>query len=185
MDEETTPELQEYFSKMDRPIPGQSLTEDPDTQQPYTAAPEFTVPQEAVEYLFDQMTEEDNYVPLMESIASGTTIMDATKLILFSGFNEGKWNPDLMLLLIEPTAYMIMGLAERAEIEYEVQEDDESEVFGATVQRPELKEPSELSEETQDVMGRVESVELPEIPTQSLMARPPPSPQPSLMQRQA
>lgn len=185
MDEETTPELQEYFSKMDRPIPGQSLTEDPDTQQPYTAAPEFTVPQEAVEYLFDQMTQEDNYVPLMESIASGTTIMDATKLILFSGFNEGKWNPDLMLLLIEPTAYMIMGLAERAEIEYEVQEDDESEVFGATVQRPELKEPSELSEETQDVMGRVESAELPEVPTQSLMARPPPSPQPSLMQRQA
>jgi len=121
---------------------------------------------------------------LMESIASGTTIMDATKLILFSGFNEGKWNPDLMLLLIEPTAYMIMGLAERAEIEYEVQEDDESEVFGATVQRPELKEPSELSEETQDVMGRVESAELPEVPTQSLMARPPP-PQPSLMQRQA
>jgi hypothetical protein len=184
MDEETTPELQEYFSKMDRPIPGQSLTEDPDTQQPYTAAPEFTVPQEAVEYLFDQMTEEDNYLPLMDSILTGTTIMDATKLLLFSGFNEGKWNPDLMLLLIEPTAYMIMGLAERAGIEYEVQEDDEEDMFGVSVDRPELSEPSELSEETQDVMSRVESAELPEVPTQSLMARPPP-PQPSLMQRQA
>ena len=157
MDEETTPELQEYFSKMDRPIPGQSLTEDPDTQQPYTAAPEFTVPQEAVEYLFDQMTQEDNYLPLMDSILTGTTIMDATRLILFSGFNEGKWNPDLMLLLIEPTAYMIMGLAERAGIDYEVQEDDEEDMFGVTVDRPELSEPSELSEETQDVMGRVES----------------------------
>ena len=184
--DDTTPELNEYFAKMDRPIPGQSLTEDPDSQQPYTASPEFTVPQEAIDYLFDQMTQEENYIPLMDSILTGTTIMDATRLILFSGFNEGKWNPDLMILLIEPTAYMIMGLAERAGIEYEVQEDDEEDVFGASVQRPEFKEPSELSEETQDVMERVESVELPEMPEQSLMARPPPpSPQPSLMQRQA
>ena len=182
--EETIPALDEYQGKMDRPIPGQSLTEDPDTQQPYTAAPEFTVPQEAVEYLFDQITEEDNYLPLMDSLLEGTTIMDATRLILFSGFNEGKWNPDLMLLLIEPTAYMIMGLAERVGIEYEVQEDDEEDMFGVSVDRPELSEPSELSEETQDVMSRVESAELPEVPTQSLMARPPP-PQPSLMQRQA
>ncbi len=185
--DDTTPELQEYFSKMDRPIPGQSLTEDPDTEQPYTSAPEFSVPQEAVDYLFEQMTQEDNYVPLMESIASGTTIMDATRLILFSGFNEGKWNPDLMLLLIEPTAYMIMGLAERAGIEYEVQEDDEEDMFGATIKRPSMSEPSELSDETQMAMERVETASVPEAPVESLMARPPPpqeEPLPSLMQRQ-
>jgi hypothetical protein len=184
--DDTNPELQEYFGKMDRPIPGQSLTEDPDIQQSYTAAPEFTVPQEAIDYIFDQMTQEENYLPLMDSLLEGTTVMEATRLILFSGFNEGKFNPDLMLLLVEPVAYMIMGLAERAGIEYEVQKDDEEDMFGVTVQRPELSEPSELSDETQMAMDRVETSELPERPVESLMARPPPqeASAPSLMERQ-
>jgi hypothetical protein len=184
--DDTTPELQEHFAKMTSPIPGESLTLDPDVQQPYTAAPEFTVPQEAIDFIFDQMTAEENYLPLMDSLIEGTTIMEATRLILFSGFNEGQFNPDLMLLLVEPVAYMIMGLAERAGIEYVVQEDDEEDMFGVTVQRPELSQPSELSDETQMAMDRVEAAELPERPTESLMARPPPqeAPPPSLMQRQ-
>tara|TARA_X000001388_G_scaffold44134_1_gene31254 strand:+ start:4398 stop:4958 length:561 start_codon:yes stop_codon:yes gene_type:complete len=182
----TSPDLQEYFSRMERPLPGESLTEDPDVEQPYTGSTEFVVAQEAIDYIFDQMTQEENYIPLMDSIVEGTTIMEATRLILFSGFNEGKFNPDLMLLLVEPVAYMIMGLAERAGIEYVVQEDDEEDMFGVTVQRPELSQPSELSDETQMAMERVEAAELPERSTESLMARPPPqeTPSPSLMQRQ-
>ena len=184
--DDTTPELQEHFAKMNRPIPGESLTLDPDTQEPYTGATEFTVPQEAVDYVFDLMTEEENYSDLMESLATGATVMDLTRIILFSGFNEGKWNPDLMLILVEPTAYMLMGLAERAGIEYVIQEDDEEDMFGATIKRPSMVEPSELSEETQMAMERVETVDVPEGPIESLMARPPPqeAPPPSLMQRQ-
>ena len=184
MDEETTPELQEYFSKMDRPIPGQSLTEDPDAQQPYTAAPEFTVPQEAVEYLFDQMTQEDNYLPLMDSILTGTTIMDATKLILFSGFNEGKWNPDLMLLLIEPTAYMILALAERAEIPVIIykgeldDEDEEEEILGVSFQEDRIREMMRVSE-TGNIPRSIVSDEMREdlesLPTkESILAAPEP-----------
>ena len=189
--DETIPALDELQGKMDRPIPGQSLTEDPDMRQPYESATEFTVAQEAIDYVFATMTEEENYVPLMQSIVEGSTVMEATKVILFAGFNEGKWNPDLMLLLMEPVAYMIMGLAERIGLEYTVQEDDEEEAFGVTIKRPELAEPSELSEETQDVMEKVETVELPELQKDSMLARPPPeSPPPmeaappSLMQRQ-
>ncbi len=94
-----------------------------------------------------------------------------------------------MLLLMEPVAYMIMGLAERIGLEYVVQEDDEEEAFGVTIQRPELADPSELSEETQDVMEKVETVELPSMEQDSMLARPPPEAPPSeappsLMQRQ-
>lgn len=184
--DDTTPELQEHFAKMTSPIPGESLTLDPDVQEPYTGATEFTVAQEAIDFIFDQMTTEENYESLMQGLMDGASVMELTRLILFSGFNEGKFNPDLMLLLVEPVAYMIMGLAERADIEYVVQEDDEENVFGVTVRRPELSQPSELSDETQMAMDRVEAAELPERPTESLMARPPPqeaSP-PSLMQRQ-
>jgi len=180
--DETTPELQEYFAKMDRPMPGESLTEDPDVAQPYTGTTEFSVPQEAIDYIFDQMTQEENYESLMQGLMDGASIMELTRLILFSGFNEGKFNPDLMLILIEPTAYLIMGLAERAGIEYTVMADDEEDMFGVTVDPLEMKEPSE---EAQAALDMIEEADLPEAPTESLMARPPPPPteQPSLMQR--
>tara|TARA_R100001463_G_scaffold115744_1_gene170972 strand:- start:1535 stop:2086 length:552 start_codon:yes stop_codon:yes gene_type:complete len=181
--DETTPELQEYYAKMDRPMPGESLTEDPEAPQPYTSTTEFSVPQEAIDYIFDQMTQEENYSSIIESLMDGTTVMELTRLILFSGFNEGKFNPDLMVILIEPTAYLIMGLAERAGVEYTVMADDEEDMFGVTVDPLEMKEPSE---EAQAALDMVEGADLPEAPTESLMARPPPPPpteQPSLMQR--
>jgi len=181
--DETTQELQEYYAKMTRPIPGESLTEDPEASQPYTSTTEFSIPQEAIDYIFDQMTQEENYSSIIQSLMDGVTVMELTRLILFSGFNEGKFNPDLMVILIEPTAYLIMGLAERAGVEYTVMADDEEDMFGVTVDPLEMKEPSE---EAQAALDMVEGSDLPEAPTESLMARPPPPPpteQPSLMQR--
>ena len=177
--EEPSPQVQEYLGKMDRPIPGQSLTEDPDTAQSYTAAPEFTVIKEALEYIFVTITdEEETYENIMSSVSRGVSIMELTQLVLFAGFNEGKWNPDMMLLLVEPTAYIIMGLAEKAGLDYEItDDDDEGDLFGVqmpeeTVQNLETKE---IPEET---MAQLEAAP-------SLMERPPVQEEtPSLMQRQ-
>ena len=36
------------------------------------------------------------------------------QVYLFKGFQDGKWSVDLMLLLIEPTIYILMWLAEQA-----------------------------------------------------------------------
>jgi hypothetical protein len=55
---------------------------------------------------------------LLISVINGVSIIDLASIILYSGFLEGKWNPDLMTLLMEPTMYMIMALAEKAEIDY-------------------------------------------------------------------
>ena len=46
------------------------------------------------------------------------------KCILFKGFTEGLWNPDLLLRLIEPTTYMILALAERALIDPVIYDDE-------------------------------------------------------------
>jgi hypothetical protein len=53
--------------------------------------------------------------------------MEVTQILLFEGFNQGKWNPDLMVLLIEPTAYMLMALAERADIDYVITKNQDEE----------------------------------------------------------
>tara|TARA_R110000764_G_scaffold12385_1_gene36351 strand:+ start:517 stop:867 length:351 start_codon:yes stop_codon:yes gene_type:complete len=53
---------------------------------------------------------------------------------LYSGFIEGKWNPDLMMILMEPTMYMVMALAEKANIKYilEAGDNDDEELDAET-----------------------------------------------------
>ena len=121
-------EYQREVTKFKRPIPGMSLTNDPADRQSHEKAPEFTVQREAIEYIYTTLIDEEVYIPLLQAVKSGIPVTDMAQSILFKGFAEGKWNPDLMLLLIEPSAYMIMALAVRAGIDYKIytgeQEDD-------------------------------------------------------------
>ena len=117
-------DLLKYNMTAARPLPGQSLTDDPEDRGDWENPPEFTSVEKASEYLFDYIIEDERYEGFMDSLENGFTIMELSQIILFDGFRKGKWNPDLMLLLIEPTAYMLMGLAERVNIDYDVDEDD-------------------------------------------------------------
>jgi hypothetical protein len=47
-------------------------------------------------------------------------VIDISSIILYTGFLEGKWNPDLMTLLMEPTMYMVMYLGDQAGINYDI-----------------------------------------------------------------
>tara|TARA_R110000765_G_scaffold209977_2_gene315168 strand:- start:1977 stop:2561 length:585 start_codon:yes stop_codon:yes gene_type:complete len=107
-------------STMNRATPGESLTNDPATPLPAEKPPQFTTVKDATEFLFEKLTDEENYMQFMEVIIQGTPLMDVAKMLTFSGFNEGKWNPDLMMLLIEPTVYILMALCERADIEFTI-----------------------------------------------------------------
>jgi len=133
--------VQEEYSKIqtggNRPLPGQSLANDPENPAPFEKAPEFTSVHAASEYLWESFIEPETYVSLMGSVSDGVPIMDIAQIILFTEFQKGSWNPDLMLMLFEPVAYMIMALAERAELEmtiYEgdLEDDDEEEDFAGT-----------------------------------------------------
>lgn len=111
----------EVLGQMQRPIPGQSLTNSPDNPYPWEQPTEFTEIQPAIESMFINLTEDDAYGALVDIIDSGNTIAEAAQIILFAGFEEGLWNPDLMTLLIEPTMYLIMALVERAgRVEYKI-----------------------------------------------------------------
>jgi|TARA_R110000824_G_scaffold117409_1_gene269347 hypothetical protein len=141
---------QEYvvdnMASMDRPMPGSSLTNDPDQPFPFEKAPEYTNVREASEYIFETLIEEETYIPLMGAIAEGYPLMDVTKALLFKGFSEGKWNPDLLMLLAEPLAYMLMALAERADIDFVIyrgeEEDAEEneELLGTKYDEKKMKE---------------------------------------------
>jgi hypothetical protein len=110
-------------------IPGQSLTNDP--QQPYNweKPVEYTNPKEAMLYVFETLTVPETTTNILLSLSNGVGVIDIASITLYSGFLEGKWSPDLMLLLMEPTMYMVMALAEKADIPYSLEAgDDETPV---------------------------------------------------------
>ena len=106
-------------------IPGQSLTNSPDNKYKWERPPEFTNVKEASMYVLETLTVPDTVSNLLNSVANGVGIIDLASIVLYSGFLEGKWNPDTMTLLMEPTMYMIMALSEKAEIEYVIESGDD------------------------------------------------------------
>ena len=99
-------------------IPGQSLTNSQEQPYKWEQPTEFVNSKEASLYIFETITVPETTSNLLLSVINGVGVIDLASIILYSGFLEGKWNPDLMTLLMEPTMYMIMALAEKAEIEY-------------------------------------------------------------------
>ena len=108
-----------------RPIPGQSLTDSPEAPRPFESPPKFTDRTKVLEYYFDLLTEEDTYEAVLDTLESGTSIMEVVQVLLMQGFQEGLYNPDMMLMVAEPVAYMIAALAERAEVDFTIMGDED------------------------------------------------------------
>jgi len=85
---------------------------------PFEGSPEITQQAEGINYLFLMVTDEEAYPDIMGSIREGVPLSEIAQLILFEGFMQGKWNPDLLVLLFEPLIYMLMALSEKVQIEY-------------------------------------------------------------------
>ncbi len=108
-------------------IPGQSLTNSPEDPYKWEQPSEFTNSKEAMLYVFENLTVPETTSNILLSLSKGIGVIDIASITLYTGFTEGKWNPDLMMLLMEPTMYMIMALAEKAEIVYIMDSEDEIE----------------------------------------------------------
>ena len=99
-------------------IPGQSLTNSPEQPYNWERPSEFSNPREAMLYVFESLTVPETTTNVLLSLSNGVGVIDIASITLYSGFLEGKWNPDLMTMLMEPTMYMIIALAEKADIDY-------------------------------------------------------------------
>jgi hypothetical protein len=100
------------------PTPGESLTKTPEEKFPWEQASEYTEVRPFMEDLFLQLTEDkDRYVKLLVSFLQQVSIADTTQMLLYTSWRAGKINTDLMLLLIEPVMYLLIAMAEQAEIE--------------------------------------------------------------------
>ena len=137
-------EFNDIQANMGRAIPGQSMTNDPENPAPYEQAPMFTTVNEASKYLWDFVTEEEHYAAIMTGLNDGEPVMNFVRVILFNEFTKGTFNPDLMLIMAEPLAFMIIALGERLDIDMQItdndDEDENEEMFGSKVEEEKLEQ---------------------------------------------
>lgn len=114
-------------AQLGKAIPGSSLTRSPDDPYPWEKPTEFSNLNESMMYVFETLTVPETTSNILLSLIKGVSIIDIASVALYTGFTEGKWNPDVMLLLMEPTMYMIIALAEKADVDYILDSNDENE----------------------------------------------------------
>ena len=109
------------------PTPGEGLTQSPEQKFPWEQSPRHTEVKPAIEDIFLNITEKENLIPLIGMLQNKTPIDEIAQVVLYKGMTAGQFNMDLMLMLIEPTMYLLIAIAEEYEIEpliYEDQDDD-------------------------------------------------------------
>lgn len=115
----------------EKPIPGQSLTNSPEDKYPWEQPPVYTSVKEAREKIFLDMLEPQRLKGIQNLMMNEISVNAIAEVILTEGFRKGKFNPDMMLNLLEPTMYMLMAIAEKSGIEPIVEsdgyDDDEDE----------------------------------------------------------
>lgn len=108
-------------------IPGQSLVNSPEEPRPWEQPPMYSNPHVALTSIYDSLLTPESLEGLIGSLHDGVSVLDITSIILYAGFLEGKWSPDVMMLLAEPVMYMIMGFAEQVGIDYIIYDKEVSE----------------------------------------------------------
>jgi len=110
------------------PIPGESLTDSPDTPKAWERPPQYTDEEDAMRAVYMVLTEQDSLRGLIEIISEGVPLDEIAQVVLYKGYVEGKYTPDLMLLLAESTIYLLIAIADYAEIKdyvlYDGEDDD-------------------------------------------------------------
>ena len=121
------------------PVPGESLTSPSDMPKAWERPPEHSDVENAMEAIYMELTQEDTLRNLIDMIDSDIPLDEIAQVVLYKGYTEGKFNPDLMLLLIEPTLYLLIAIADYGDIRdyvlYSEEVDDpDTEISGDDVE---------------------------------------------------
>ncbi len=90
----------------DAPIPGQSLTDKPGNAA-WEHPPQFTDTEEAAEYVWDKLTQPNFADQVVAMLDAGIPVEAIGRIIVFAGFTEGKWTPDVAFIIAEVVMKMI------------------------------------------------------------------------------
>ena len=133
------------------PVPGESLTASPDTPKAWERPPEYTEQDEAMMAVYMELTNLNTLKQLIKIIDEGVPLDEIAQIVLYKGYTEGKFTPDLMLMLAEPTIYLLISIADYAEISdyvlYEGEDEDEEGIIPGDDTEPVNIDEDEIEEE--------------------------------------
>ena len=187
------PKALEAYNPFQGPIPGQSLTNSEDEQQAWEQPPEVTGVKDGRELMFLEILKDENLESIVMLMNNGMSVSEVAEMLLFIGYTKGKFNADLMMLLLEPVMYMLLAIAEAVGIEPKINrddlinadeevldEEDEQDIVNlSSSMENQIRNPQKLDELQvnleskipQDIKERVAEVDFEEI-KESLLARP-------------
>ena len=99
----------------DAPIPGQSLTDTPGNY-PWEHPPQYTDPAEAAEFIWQSLHQDEFMEQTIGMLDAGVPVEAIARVLLFGGFLEGKFSPDVAFIITEPLMKMILSIGIRANV---------------------------------------------------------------------
>jgi len=97
--------------------PGHSLTED-NTKWAWGKPPKVVDPEQALEQAVNSLKEGRIQLELVKLLLGGASIEMIVEGYLFQAFQEGRFSPDVGLLIKAPLAFYIANIAEESNIPY-------------------------------------------------------------------
>ena len=99
----------------DTPVPGQSLTDEPGNY-PWEHPPQYVTTDGAADHLWNRMSEPEFAEQIIAMLDAGVPVEAIGRVILFGGFLNGKFSPDVAFIIAEPVMKMIATIGVIAEV---------------------------------------------------------------------
>jgi hypothetical protein len=112
------------MSAMNRPIPGQSLTDEPKNYA-WERPPEITDPNEAVKYHLERVADPEVIDNVFYALDMGMPVKTLTDSMMTGAYAKGIHNIDLGLLVEPLVRRAVMKIADRAKVPYKESFDEE------------------------------------------------------------
>jgi len=158
------------INDFDAPIPGQSLTDKPGNAA-WEHPPQFTDTAEASEYIWDKLTHPDYVKQVIAMLDAGIPVEALCRVIIFAGFTEGKWTPDVGFMLAEVVIKMIATIAVKSGVKkFKISMQD-------LTNNREMKSIMDIGSKEKEFKKASEGVQKdiePKVTQKGLMAAPPP-----------
>ena len=97
----------------DAPVPGQGLTDNPGNY-PWEHPPLYTDTSEAADFVWDRLHRPEFAEQMIAMLDAGIPVEALGRIIIFNGFMEGKWTPDVAFIIAEPVMKMIATMGMKA-----------------------------------------------------------------------
>lgn len=93
------------------PTPGSSLTDAPKANK-WEQPAQFSDPDEAIGHVLNNLTKPAKFAKFLDALDKGVEIEAMVRTLVMTGFSEGKWTPDVGMLIAETLTTMLSMFAQ-------------------------------------------------------------------------